>query len=67
MLVSALSTVGVLVKNDSTGNSTFMYVSQYFLAYKRDGDLKWRRYHRNDVSVTVSCESLNTRFNVEMI
>lgn len=53
MLVSALSTVGVLVKNDSTGNSTFMYVSQYFLAYKRDGDLQWRRYHRNDVSVTL--------------
>ncbi|XP_022788544.1 epithelial discoidin domain-containing receptor 1-like isoform X3 [Stylophora pistillata] len=53
MHVSALSTVGVLVKNDSTGNFSFMYVSQYFLAYKRDGDLKWRRYHRNDVSVTL--------------
>lgn len=53
MRVTALSTIGVRVKNESTGNYSFMYVSQYFLAYKRDGDKKWRRYHRNDVSLTV--------------
>lgn len=53
MRVTALSTIGVRVKNASTGNYSFMYVSQYFLAYKRDGDKTWRRYHRNDVSLTV--------------
>ncbi|XP_078376446.1 epithelial discoidin domain-containing receptor 1-like isoform X1 [Oculina patagonica] len=53
MRVTALSTIGVRVKNESTGNYSFMYVSQYFLAYKREGDKKWRRYHRNDVSVTL--------------
>ena len=53
MRVTALSTIGVQVKNASTGNYSFMYVSQYFLAYKRDGDKTWRRYHRNDVSLTV--------------
>ena len=53
MCVTALSTIGVRVKNASTGNYSFMYVSQYFLAYKRDGDKTWRRYHRNDVSLTV--------------
>ena len=56
MRVMALSTAGVLVKNESTGNYSFMYVSHYFLAYKREGDRKWRRYHRNDVSVTVRFE-----------
>lgn len=53
MRVTALSTIGVRVKNASTGNYSFMYVSQYFLAYKRDGDKTWRRYHRNDVSLTI--------------
>ncbi|KAJ7386776.1 DNA damage responsive protein [Desmophyllum pertusum] len=53
MRVTALSTIGVRVKNASTGTYSFMYVSQYFLAYKREGDTKWRRYHRNDVSVTL--------------
>ena len=53
MRVTALSTAGVLVKNQTTGNYSFMYVSRYFLAYKREGDIKWRHYHRNDVAVTV--------------
>ncbi|XP_068716400.1 discoidin domain-containing receptor tyrosine kinase B-like [Montipora capricornis] len=53
MRVTALSTAGVLVKNKTTGNYSSMYVSQYFVAYKRERDLKWRRYHKNDVSVTV--------------
>jgi len=53
MRVTAISTAGVQVKNESTGNYSSMYVSQYFLAYKREGDTKWRHYHRNDVSVTV--------------
>ena len=53
MRVTALSTGRVRVKNESTGNYSIMYVSKYFLAYKREGDMKWRRYHRNDVSVTV--------------
>ena len=53
MRVTALSTAGVLEKNDTTGNYTAMYVSQYFVSYKREGDSRWRHYHRNDVSVTV--------------
>ena len=53
MRVTALSTAGVRVKNES------MYVSQYFLAYKRDGDTRWRHYHKNDVSVTVKFHHLS--------
>ena len=53
MRITALSTAGVLIKSHSTGNYSFMYASQYFLSYKREDDKTWRRYHKNDVSVTV--------------
>ena len=53
MRITALSTAGVLIKSQSTGNYSFMYASQYFLSYKREDDKAWRRYHKNDVSVTV--------------
>ena len=59
MRVTALSTAGVLVKNKTTGNYSSMYVSQYFVAYKRERDLIWRRYHKNDVSVTVRILSVS--------
>lgn len=53
MRITALSTAGVLIKSQSTGNYSFMYASQYFLSYKREDDKAWRRYHKNDVSVTL--------------
>ena len=67
MRVTAISTIGVRVKNASTGDYSFMYVSQYFLAYKREGDKKWRRYHRNDVSVTVRIEGFSVSFFKDLI
>lgn len=57
MRITALSTAGVLIKSQSTGNYSFMYASQYFLSYKREEDKEWRRYHKNDVSVTVRYQS----------
>lgn len=65
MRVTAISTIGVRVKNASTGDYSFMYVSQYFLAYRREGDKKWRRYHRNDVSVTVRIKDFYMSFGRE--
>lgn len=64
MRITALSTAGVLIKSHSTGNYSFMYASQYFLSYKREDDKAWRRYHKNDVSVTVRYQPL---FHVFML
>ena len=66
MRIMALSTAGVLIKSQSTGNYSFMYASQYFLSYKREDDKAWRRYHKNDVSVTVRYQPFFSRFHASL-
>lgn len=66
MRIMALSTAGVLIKSQSTGNYSFMYASRYFLSYKREDDKAWRRYHKNDVSVTVRYQTFFSRFHASL-
>ena len=53
MRVSAVSSMGVMVKNATTGSFTHMFVSQFFLIYRRDGSNRSRHYRGDEMSVTV--------------